>query len=284
MVTLKKKTTRNILSPLSYLLFFILFFFTLYHEYKNQDDHVYYKVINLNSHKIYGISVDDKNNSAYKFLDNSDINILFQLFGYEALSNIYKKHLETSKNNNSFCDVNKSKNCIYPTKDKNTCFMSTQYNDDVKMSVLKYEEEIQILFLSAADYQEKFDICITQFLDYSSQLIKKKVEHLKKTNSDLKNFSFDNRFLDSNLSEFEIKNFYKDKNFEYSLENTISIFFLNNMNYYLNQVDPKLLKTLKKSEKKTLIQNFKFSFLILILGIYFFILVYKKKLFFILKK
>jgi hypothetical protein len=115
MVTLKKKIIRSILLPLSYLLFFILFFFALYHEYKNQDDHVYYKVINLNSHKIYGISVDDKNNSAYKFLDNSDINILFQLFGREALSNIYKKHLETSKNNNSFCDVNKSKNCIYPT-------------------------------------------------------------------------------------------------------------------------------------------------------------------------
>jgi hypothetical protein len=284
MVTLKKKIIRSILLPLSYLLFFILFFFALYHEYKNQDDHVYYKVINLNSHKIYGISVDDKNNSEYKFLDNSDINVLFQLFNYETLSNIYRDHLETSKKNNNFCDVAKSKNCIYPTKDKNTCFISTLYNDKLKMSILQYEEEIQILFVSAEEYQEKFDICITQFLKYSNELIKKKIENLKKTNSDLKNFSFDIKFLDSNLSEFDIKNLYLDKNFKILLENTISIFFLNNMNYYLNQVDSKLLKTFKKSEKKTLIQNFKFSFLILILGIYFFILVYKKKLYFILKQ
>ena len=61
------------------------------------------------------------------------------------------------------------------------------------------------------------------------------------------------------------------------------IYLLNNLNYYLSQVDPKLLKTIKKIEKKTLIQNFKFSLFILILGIYFFILAYKKKLHFIFK-
>lgn len=283
MVILKKKIIRSILLPLSYLLFFILFFFALRHEYKNQDDHVYYKTIELNSHKIFGASLGDKNNYRYKFLEESDVLILADIYGWEKLGSVHRQHLETTKINNNFCDVNKSKNCIYPTKDKNTCFISTQYNNNVKMSILKYEEEIKISFVSSEDIEDKFIYCIDQFLDYSKLLVIKKIENLKKNNSDLTNLPKNNFFSDSSLSNIYLNQFLEERTYNSLLANHFNIIFLNNLNYYLSQVNPKLLKTFKKTEKKTLFQNFKFSFLILILGVYFFILTYKKKLHFILK-
>jgi len=273
MVILKKKLVKNILL----LLIFILFFFTFYYEYKNRDDHVYYKVINLNSHKIYGTSLEDKNNIKYKFLDNENLNILFQIFGYEKLANTYKKILEDSKRQSYFCDVNKSKNCIYPIKDKNTCFISTIYNDNLKMSILRYEEAIEVIFVSGDNYQGKFDVCISQFLNFTKELIQKKIESLKKENSNFRNESYENKFLELNFSIYDLKNYYQEVTNKSIIENDFSIIFLNNLDYYLSQVDLKSLKTLIKTEKKTLIQNFKFSFLIMILAVYFLILIYKKE-------
>lgn len=283
MVILKKKTASNILLLLSHLLILILFFFALRHEYKNQDDHVYYKTIELNSHKIFGASLGDKNNYRYRFLEESDVRILADIYGWEKLVSVYRQHIENSKINNSFCDVNKSKTCIYPNKDKNTCFISTQYNDNVKMSILKYEEEIKISFVSSEDIEDKFIYCIDQFLNYSKLLVIKKIENLQEHNSNLTNLPENIFFLDSSLSKIYLNQFFEERTYRTLLEGQFSIIFLNNLNYYLSQVDPKLLKTFKKTEKRTLFQNFKSSFLILILGVYFFILTYKKKLHFILK-
>lgn len=282
MVILKKKIVSNILFLLSHVLIFILFFFALHHEYKNQDDSVYYKTIELNSQKIFGGSLGDKNDYRYKFLEETDINILGEIFGWEKLASVHRKLLDLSKLNTNFCDVNKSKSCIYPTKDKNTCFISTVYNDSVKMSILRYEEVIQVTFVSSKDIEEKFNYCINQFLEYSKLLIIKKIENIEKNNSNLKNLP-KNVFLDSTLSKIDTNQYLQDRMYKEMLDNYFTTVTLNNLNYYLSQVDPKLLKTIKKIEKKTLIQNFKFSLFILILGVYFFILAYKKKLHFIFK-
>ena len=278
MVLLKNIKTRKI-----FLLFIcISFFLTFFFENKNKNDHVYYKEFKLDSDKIFGYGIKDNNNLSYTYLEKGDLLFVMDYYGFYDLQKIYSSIIESSIEKSKFCDVNKSKNCIYPVRDKATCFISVDFKSQERsIEALIPLQTIEVKFINSENHTGKFESCISQFKDNFIKEIKSR----KIVNENEKNF-----FLE-NLGEFHNNlNLFKEYNYvikEFSarilLKKKINDIILNNFEYSFLQIDLENLKIIKKTEKKSLINNFKFSFLILILGIYFFLLTSKKNLIFFIK-